>query len=72
LNTMRLVGQTLSMSIATLLISVYVGSASLAQTSSASLMAWIQVSFLVFAVLCLIGILPSLIRGSLHDDTPMH
>ena len=60
LGTVRLVGQVLSCAIVTLLLSLRFGGLA----PDAALLFRIQLSFAVFAVLCLIGIVPSLARRS--------
>jgi EmrB/QacA subfamily drug resistance transporter len=66
LGTMRLVGQTLSLGIATLLLSLFIGQVTIAPEHYSSLMAAIKIAFAIFALLCGIGILASLARGSMR------
>jgi hypothetical protein len=60
---MRLVGQTLSLGIATLLLALFVGQVTIAPEHHASLMMAIKTAFAIFALLCASGILASLARG---------
>lgn len=68
LGTMRLVGQAISMSIVTLLIALFVGRVPLAEANPATFLACMQVSFIVFTVISILGVLASLKRGSLHSN----
>ncbi len=70
LATMRLTGQMLSMAIALLLLSLFVGDAPLTPARSAPLVAAVRVAFGVFAVLCFGGVFASLARGSTHEHPP--
>jgi EmrB/QacA subfamily drug resistance transporter len=66
LGTMRLTGQTMSMGISLMIISLMMGKANMAQGSDAGLLPSIRLAFLVFAVLCLIGVYFSYKRGTLY------
>jgi EmrB/QacA subfamily drug resistance transporter len=63
LGTMRLIGQAVSMAVATLFIDLYVGTAELSPAYADQIVACVKVSFVVFAVTCLFGIYASLARG---------
>jgi MFS family permease len=65
-GTMRLIGQMLSMGIATLLLSLYVGRTQITAENSALFMQSIQVTFAIFVGLCFLGILASLARGKAY------
>ncbi|MGI6436186.1 MAG: MFS transporter [Syntrophomonadaceae bacterium] len=67
LGTMRLVGQAISMSIVTLLITLFIGRAPLTAANPATFLACMKVSFAVFTIICILGVLASLKRGSLHQ-----
>jgi MFS family permease len=67
LGTMRLVGQTLSLGIATLLLALFIGQVAIAPEHYVSLMAAIKTAFAIFALLCGAGILASLARGSIRQ-----
>ncbi len=62
-STMRLVGQTLSLGIATIFISFYIGRVQIMPENYAALLQSIQVTFIVFTVLCFLGIFASLVKG---------
>lgn len=66
LGTMRLVGQSVSMAIVTLLMSLFIGNVALEFASQEALIQCTKVSFLIFAVLCFIGIFASLARGNVR------
>jgi MFS family permease len=63
LGTMRLVGQMLSMGIATLAVSSMVGAGELAAAGGAGLVRASRLTFAAFAVLCVGGVLASAARG---------
>jgi EmrB/QacA subfamily drug resistance transporter len=63
IGTMRLIGQMLSMGIAMFVISIFVGKVQITPQNHIQLMTSIRVSFLIFVVLCIIGIFASLARG---------
>lgn len=65
-STMRLIGQVLSIGIATLFIAVYVGTAEITPAVSEEFLESFNVSFVVFAVLCFAGIFASLARGKVR------
>ena len=69
-GTMRLVGQVLSMGIATLFISVYVGSTELAHELAPEFLTSFRLSFTLFAAMCFIGVLASLARGNVRKESP--
>lgn len=68
LGTMRLIGQAISMSIVTLLIALFVGRVPLTEANPDTFLACMRVSFIVFTILCVLGVLASLKRGRLHSN----
>jgi EmrB/QacA subfamily drug resistance transporter len=66
LATMRLVGQTFSQGIATLLFALYIGRVEIAPENYPLFLASAQTAFAVFAVLCVLGIFASLTRGRIR------
>jgi EmrB/QacA subfamily drug resistance transporter len=64
--TMRVIGQMLSMGIATLIFALYIGRVQINAASHSLFLKSIEVAFAVFAVLCLGGTLASLARGKLR------
>jgi EmrB/QacA subfamily drug resistance transporter len=63
IGTMRLTGQMLSMGIATLVLSVFIGTSKLTPGDNPGFLRSAKVIFIVFSVLCLFGIFASLARG---------
>jgi EmrB/QacA subfamily drug resistance transporter len=68
LGTMRMIGQMLSMGIAMMLFSIFIGDKSIGSATLPSLLQSIQVAFIIFAVLCFIGIFASLARGKMYKS----
>ncbi|MGP3667761.1 MAG: MFS transporter [Candidatus Bathyarchaeota archaeon] len=68
LGTMRLTGQMLSMGIVTVILALYTGRVQITPEYYANFMVSVKTSFIVFAVLCFIGIFASLARGSIRKD----
>jgi uncharacterized membrane protein YedE/YeeE len=67
LGTMRLVGQMLSMGIAMVIISLFIGRVMITPDAGSQLLMGIRVGFALFAVLCCCGIFFSLVRGKVRD-----
>jgi EmrB/QacA subfamily drug resistance transporter len=63
ISTMRLIGQTFSMSIVTLLFSIYMGKKNLTPEIAPMLIKNMKIAFATFAALCLLGVFASLARG---------
>ncbi len=64
LGTMRLIGQTLSLSIATLIFALYLGQVAITPEVYPRFLASLKPAFAVFAVLCFVGVFASLARGN--------
>lgn len=62
-GTMRLTGQMISMGIATLILHVFIGNSPISVQNASNFMHSMRTTFLVFVVLCTIGVLASLARG---------
>lgn len=62
-STMRVTGQMMSMGIATLIIHIFIGEAKISSENIPSFISSIKVIFLVFSVLCTLGVFASLARG---------
>jgi EmrB/QacA subfamily drug resistance transporter len=67
LGTMRLTGQMLSMGIAMLLLSIFVGKEKITTTNQALFMHALQAAFMIFTILCFGGIFASFARGTMND-----
>ena len=65
-SSMRLVGQVLSMGIATVFIAVYVGDVEITPSNSEQFMDSYELAFAAFAVLCFLGVFASLARGKVR------
>ena len=68
-GTMRLIGQTLSIAVATLFISIYVGNVEVADMPIPEFHDAFRTSFVVFAALCFIGVFASLARGKVRESS---
>jgi EmrB/QacA subfamily drug resistance transporter len=66
LGTMRLIGQTLSLGIAMLLFSFFMGQLQITPESQPLFLAAMRTAYIIFAVLCFGGIFASLARGEMH------
>jgi EmrB/QacA subfamily drug resistance transporter len=67
-GTTRSIGQTLSMSITTVVITVIIGRVVITSNYYSDFLRAAQVSFGIFSVLCFVGILISLIRGKVRQS----
>ena len=67
-GTMRLLGQMLSMGIATLIFALFIGRAQITPQYYPALIKSVRVALIVFAALCGVGIYFSLYRGRLRKD----
>ena len=68
LGTMRLVGQMLSMGIAMVIISLFIGRFMITPYVSTQILMSIRAGFTLFALLCCCGVFFSLVRGKLRDN----
>jgi EmrB/QacA subfamily drug resistance transporter len=67
MGTMRLVGQMLSLGIATLLFALYIGRVEITPQQYPEFLVSTKTAFGVFAALCVMGIFASLARGDIRD-----
>jgi len=67
LASMRMVGQMLSMGIVIVIITAYIGNAGVTAENQDSFMSSIRIIFLIFSILCFIGIFASFYRGKIHN-----
>jgi hypothetical protein len=63
-GTMRMVGQMLSMGIAMMIISLYIGKKPVTPDVYPGFMAGMRTGFIIFSMLCVLGIFASLARNS--------
>jgi EmrB/QacA subfamily drug resistance transporter len=68
LGTMRIIGQTFSMGIVTLLLALYIGPVKIAPESYPAFLATTKTAFAIFTALCLGGIFASLARGTIQEE----
>ena len=66
LGTMRLIGQTLSMAIAMLILTLYLGRVQITPEQYPLFLEGVKTVFMVFSVLCFLGVFASLVRGRLR------
>jgi EmrB/QacA subfamily drug resistance transporter len=66
-STMRLIGQTMSIGIATLVFSLFIGRVQLTPDQYPALLESIQLCFVVFTALCFVGVFVSWWRGERKD-----
>jgi EmrB/QacA subfamily drug resistance transporter len=66
LGTMRMIGQMLSMGIATLVFSLFIGMARIAPANYPLFLKSMRVSFVIFFVMCVCGVFFSLARGRMR------
>jgi hypothetical protein len=66
LSTMRMIGNMLSMGIVTVLFAVLIGRVEITPEYYAPFLQSMKIAFIVFAVLCFLGIFASLARGGLR------
>jgi EmrB/QacA subfamily drug resistance transporter len=63
-GTMRLIGQTMSMGIAMMLLAIFMGSQKISPETYKGLMQSIKTGFMIFSLLCIAGIFASLARNT--------
>jgi EmrB/QacA subfamily drug resistance transporter len=68
LATMRLTGQMLSMGIVTMIMALFIGTAMITPGTYPLFLMANRTTFIVFAVLCVLGVLASLARGKVHTE----
>jgi MFS family permease len=66
--TMRLLGQMVSMAIAMVVFSVFIGREQITPANYSEFLKSVRVSFLIFSLMCMLGLLFSLMRGELRKE----
>ena len=66
LASMRVIGQSLSMGLVTMIFSIFIGDAKISAGNQESFLASLKSAFVLFSILSLTGIFFSLSRGSIH------
>jgi len=67
-GTMRLTGQMISMGIATLILQLFIGNEPMSPAQAGPFISSMRTTFLIFVVLCILGIFASLARGKARPD----
>jgi MFS family permease len=65
-GTMRMAGQMLSMGIAMMLLALYIGKKEINPSTYSGLMLGMRTGFIIFSMLCILGIFASLARNKRH------
>jgi MFS family permease len=68
IGTMRLFGQMFSMGLVALIFSFYMGGIQITSDNSFLFLQSIHIAFIIFAILCVLGIAASLARGKVHEQ----
>jgi len=68
LSTMRLTGQMISMATVLLLFTLYIGKEPIAPHTYPAFMKSMHTTFIIFCILCVIGVFISLSRGEIHRE----
>ncbi len=66
--TMRLLGQMISMAIAMVVFAIYIGREQISPSNYSEFLTSVRVSFLIFFLLCTLGIFFSLMRGEVRKE----
>jgi len=66
--TMRSIGQLLSMAIAMFCFAIFIGPVSVTPAVYPQLMTSVVIAFIIFTLLCIIGVAASFVRGTIHKD----
>jgi EmrB/QacA subfamily drug resistance transporter len=66
LSSMRMVGQMFSMGIVIVIFSIFIGKGEITADNQDAFISGIRLAFLLFSVLCFLGIFASLARGKIH------
>jgi EmrB/QacA subfamily drug resistance transporter len=67
-GTMRLIGQVTSLTIVMLLFSLFIGRIQIVPETYPLFLISVRVAFIIFVILCVIGVFASLVRGKLRDE----
>jgi EmrB/QacA subfamily drug resistance transporter len=66
--TMRLLGQMVSMTIAMMVFAIFIGREQISPSNYSDFLKSVRISFLIFSLMCSLGILFSLMRGELRKE----
>ncbi|MFC1885923.1 MFS transporter [Thermodesulfobacteriota bacterium] len=68
MGTMRTLGMMISMAIATLIFSIFIGKVQITPEHYPAFMKSIRIAFIVFSIFCTGGVFSSFVRGKLRDE----
>lgn len=68
LASMRMVGQMFSMGIVIVVFSLFIGKAEISRVNQTEFLYCLKLLFILFSILCFLGIFASLARGKIHKD----
>lgn len=68
LASMRMIGQMLSMGIVIVIFSIFIGSERISSVNQDAFLNSAHTAFILFSVLCFVGIFASLARGKIHNN----
>ncbi len=69
-GTMRLLGMMVSMAVATVIFTLLIGRVQITPEHHAAFINGMRLAFMIFSLLCFVGIFSSLARGKLREDEP--
>jgi MFS family permease len=69
-GTMRLTGQMMSMGIVMLIFAVTIGNVQITPNAYPAFLQSMHIAFLVFSLLCIVGVFASLARGKVREERP--
>jgi EmrB/QacA subfamily drug resistance transporter len=67
LGSMRMIGQMFSMGIVIVIFTLLIGKSVITPEHNVSFMHSLRIAFIIFSILCFIGIFTSLLRGKIHE-----
>jgi len=66
LASMRMIGQMFSMGIVIVIFSLFIGTAKISPANQDAFLVSARTAFILFSILCFVGIFASLSRGKIH------
>ena len=63
-----MIGQAFSMAVVTLMLTIYIGKTAITAEYHPHLLQSMKTSFVIFAILCSLGVIASLVRGKIRKD----
>ena len=68
LGSMRMIGQMFSMGIVIVIFTLLIGKSVITPEHNSSFMHSLRIAFIIFSILCFIGVFTSVARGKIHDS----